>query len=126
MRCSVGHDGLLGCVLGLGRGLEICDVRLSCGLIGADGPERLQVVGHYGIADVNRGSLRGNLQLPGNAGGAVAGNHVGGVRDADLLVGGCGPLSRIRRIEPSHRIAVGIRDLVAAVSKSDVGDRNRA
>ncbi len=56
-----GHDGLLGWVLGLGRSLQIGDVRLSCGLIGADRPERLQVVGHHGIVDVNGGSLCGNL-----------------------------------------------------------------
>ena len=99
-------------VLGLCRSLKIGDVRLSCGLIGADGPERLQVVGHYGIGDIDGGSLRGNLHLPGNAGGAVAGNYVGGVRNAHLLVRGCGSLSSIRGIEPAHRIAIGIRDLL--------------
>ena len=81
----------------MGCSLKIGDVRLSCGLIRADGSERLQVVGHYRIADVDGGSLRGNLLLPGNARGAVAGDHVGRVRNADLLVGGCGSRSRYSR-----------------------------
>ena len=38
-----GHDGLLRYVLALRRGLQVGDVRLPCGLIGADGPEHLQV-----------------------------------------------------------------------------------
>jgi hypothetical protein len=75
-------------------------------------PSISQVVGHYGVGDVNGGSLRGNLQLPGNTSAAVAGNCVGGFGHADLLVGGCGPVSGIGRIEPPHRVAVGVRDLL--------------
>jgi hypothetical protein len=36
-------------------------IRLPCRLIGADGPEGLQVIGQNGIVEVNGGSLRGNL-----------------------------------------------------------------
>ena len=98
--------------MALCRSLKVGDVGLSRGLIGADGPERLQVVGHYGVGDIDGGSLRGNLHLSGNASGAVAGDYVGGIRNANLLVRGCGSLSRIRGIEPAHRIAIGVRDLL--------------
>jgi hypothetical protein len=80
-----GHDGLLRRVLGLGRGLQICNVRLSRRLICADCPERLEVVGHHGIGDVYGGVLSGNLQLPGHTRSAVAGDDVVGVRKILLL-----------------------------------------
>ena len=48
-------------ILALCCGLQVRNIGLSCGLIGAHRPEHLQVVGHDGIADVNGGSLRGNL-----------------------------------------------------------------
>ena len=41
--------------------LQAGDIGLSSGLIGTHRPEHLQVVRHDGIADVNGGSLRGNL-----------------------------------------------------------------
>ena len=37
------------------------DVGLSRGLIGPHRPEHLQVVGHDGIAEIDGGSLRGDL-----------------------------------------------------------------
>ena len=48
-------------ILALCRALQGSDIGLSCGLIGPHRPKHLQVVGHDGIADVNGGSLRGNL-----------------------------------------------------------------
>ena len=72
----------------------------------------MQVVCHDRIAGIDRGSLCGDLQLAGNADVAIAGNYVVGIRDADLLVGGCGPGAGVRRIEPAHRVAVRIRDLL--------------
>jgi len=66
----------------------------------------LQVIGHHRVADINSGALCCNLELSGHTRGAVAGNHVIGVRDANLLVRGCGALPGVCRIEPTHRIAI--------------------
>src|ERR1700683_5331151 len=93
-------------------GLKSGDVDLSGVVICSDGPECLQVVAHYRVVDVNGRALRSNLQLAGNAGSAVARDNVCGVWPTYLLVRGCGSLSGIRRIQPTHRVAVGIRDLL--------------
>src|SRR5258708_17615795 len=42
-----GHVGLLRRVLGLSCGFQVRYVALPCGLVGADGAERLQVIAHH-------------------------------------------------------------------------------
>ena len=94
------------------RVLQIRDVSLSGNLVGADRSQHLQIGAHHGVAQVDGRALRGDLLLAGIAGGRVAGNDTRSPRNGCLLIRGCRPRPGIRCIEPSHRIPIGIRDLL--------------
>ena len=107
-----GQFRLLRGVGGLRLAFKVCDIRLSRLLIGSNGSESLEIGARDRVADVDGRSLGGDLLLSGDGQVVVSRDRGGCGWNAHLLPAGCGPGPRVRGIEPAHRVAIGISDLL--------------
>src|ERR1017187_6938117 len=112
MRCNVASPGCCAVLGGCVWCFTVWDIRLSGLLIGSNGSEGLEIRARDRVADVDGRSLGGDLLLSGDGQVVVSRDRGGCGWNAHLLPGGCGPGPGVRGIDPAHRVAIGISDLL--------------